>query len=138
MKVAGGRTTSIWEWIVVFGVTAITVAVAEGAGVPPKWGNASVLTVILFVAVILSLRPAWGRAVFWLTLVALFSIHTLVVCLATSALPANSRGLRGIPFIGAGLAESALMVGILWNAARLAGSPFRGDSQNRASDLGKR
>ena len=118
MRVAGGKKVSIWEWVVVFGLTALAVAVAEFLGVSDKWENTIVYTVIVFTAVIIALRPAWGRRPFWQTLLPIFLLHCLAVVVVEQSLPSTSAGPHGLPLDAAGMAEGLLICAVLWKRSK--------------------
>jgi peptidoglycan/LPS O-acetylase OafA/YrhL len=114
VRVAGGKKLSIGEWVIAFGLVALAVAVTEFAGVSQKWENAIVYTVLVFTAVIIALRPAWGRRALWQNLVPVFLLHVLAVVVIEQSLPPGSEGPHGLPLIAVGMAESVLVAGVLW------------------------
>jgi hypothetical protein len=114
MRVAGGKKLSIREWVVIFSVAALAVAITEFVGVSQKWENATVYTVIVFTAVIIALRPAWGRRAFWQNLVPIFLLHVLAVVVIEECLPPGSNGPHGLPLTAAGMAEGVLIASVLW------------------------
>jgi len=113
VRLGADKDLTIWDWIIGFGAVATAVAVAEVTGLSPKWENSFVYTVIVFVGVIVVLHPAWGRGAFWGGFVLIFFLHVGIICLATQALPAGSRGIHGIPLIAASIVEGILICGIL-------------------------
>src|ERR1035437_8223419 len=96
------------------GSTIAAIVIAEIVGLSPKWENACVYTVILFAVVIVALRPAWGRAIFWWRLAGVFVLHVIIMTTILEVLPATSQGLYGIPMIVSTIAESLLIGSILW------------------------
>lgn len=114
MRVAGGKTSSIGEWIVLFGALALAVAITEFVGVSKKWENAIVFTVLVFTSVVLALRPAWGRRAFWSGLIAVFLFHCIVIVAIEQSTPPTSEGPHGLPLIEAGMVEGVLILGALW------------------------
>lgn len=114
MRGEGGRTLSIAEWVVAFGIVALAVAATEFIGVSQKWEHAVVYTALVFTAVIIALRPAWGRRAFWQNLVLVFLLHVLAIAVIGQSLPPGSPGPHGLPLTGAGMAESVLVAGLLW------------------------
>lgn len=114
MHIANGKKLSIQEWVVVFGLAALAVAMTEFAGVSQKWENAIVYTVIVFTAVIIPLRPAWDRRLFWQNLVPIFVLHCLAVVVIEQSLPSSSVGPHGLPLVAAGMAEGVVIAGVLW------------------------
>jgi hypothetical protein len=114
MRVAGGKTLSIGEWVVAFGVVALAVAIAEFVGVSQKWEHAIVFTVLVFTAVVIALRPAWGRRAFWPSLMAIFLLHCIAIAVVEQSLPPTSAGPHGLPLVAVGMAEAVLIAGVLW------------------------
>ena len=51
------------------------------------WFTVVKYIVLLFAATVFSLRPAWGRGVFWLTVGFLLGFHTLAGCLLLILVP---------------------------------------------------
>jgi|ERR1700722_4837560 hypothetical protein len=123
MRLAGRKTLSIGEWVVMFGVVAFAIAIAEFVGFSQKWGNAIIFTVLVFTALVIALRPAWGRRAFWSSLVAVFFFHCIVLAAVEQSLPPTSEGPRGIPMIEAGMLEGLLIAGVLWNRSMRADKP---------------
>jgi hypothetical protein len=119
VRIAGGKTSTFWEWVAIFGGMAVTIAATEALGVAPKWESASVYTVIVFVVVITAMRPAWGRSNFWRALAVAFLLHTLAIFFAMRELvPATSRGIHGIPMILSGMVEALVIASFLWRASK--------------------
>ena len=114
MRVAGGKTLSIGEWGIAFGVVALAVAATEFVGVSQKWEHAIVYTVLVFTAVIIALRPAWGRRALWQNLVFVFLLHVLAVVVIEQSLPPGSEGPHGLPLTAAGMAEGVIIASVLW------------------------
>ena len=114
MGVPGGTRFSIGEWVAAFGLAALAVAVTEFVGVTEKWEHAVVYTVIVFSAVIIALRQAWGRRAFWRNLVPIFFLHSLAIAVIEQSLPPGSKGPRGFPLTAAGMVEGVLIAGVLW------------------------
>jgi len=120
----GGKNTTIWEWVIVFGTLAAAIVLSTVADLAPKWEHALVYTVIVFTTVCIALRPAWRRPAFWRGLATIFSIHTLAIYRLTLALPAESRGIRGVPLIAACMAECLLIGSVLWRISSRRPSQF--------------
>ncbi len=126
MRVAGGKKLSIGEWVVVVGLGALAVATTEFIGISQKWENAIVYTVIVFTAVIIPLRPAWGRRAFWQNLVPVFLLHVLAIVVIEQSLPPGSEGPHGLPLTGAGMAEAVLVGSVLWKRSMQSKSDHSG------------
>lgn len=114
MSVADDKRLSSREWVVILGLAALAVAITEFAGASQKWENAIVYTVIVFTAVIIPLRPAWGRRAFWQNLVPIFLLHVLAVVVIEQSLPSSSAGPHGLPLVAVGMGEAVLIAGVLW------------------------
>jgi hypothetical protein len=113
-----GKNTSFFEWVIIFGSLIAVIATSEALRISEKWESACAYTIMVFVVVVISLRPTWGRSIFWWRLAGVFVIHVLLISIITQFLPATSQGFSGIPMIIAGIAE-VLMVGtILWRGTR--------------------
>ena len=126
MRVAGGKRSSVGEWVVIFGLVALAVAVTEFVDVSQKWENAFVYTVLLFTVVIIVLRPAWGRRAFWRNLVPIFLLHVLGVTVIEQSLPLGSEGPHGLPLTGAVMAEGVIIVSVLWKRSMQSKSDHSG------------
>ena len=117
MRIAGNKTTTLWEWVVIFGSVAAVVALTEVAGIAPVWQTASTYTVIVFVCLIVALRSAWSRPNFWRALIVAFVLHALTVFSAIREFPRTSQEFHGILLIASGLVEGLLLLGFLWRAS---------------------
>lgn len=109
-----GKTLSIGEWVVAFGIVALAVAIAEFVGVSQKWEHAIVFTVLVFTAVVIALRPAWGRRAFWPSLIGILLLHCIAIVVIEQSLPSTSSGPHGLPMVAVGMAEAVLIASILW------------------------
>jgi len=117
MRIAGHKTGTFWEWVVIFGSVAAAIAITKVASITQAWQTASGYTVILFVCVIVALRPAWGRLNFWRALIVALVLHALTVFSAIREFPRMSQEFHGIPLIASGMAEGLLILGFLWRAS---------------------
>jgi len=114
MRIADRSRASIGEWIAAIAAVGIAVAISEFLGISVKWENAITCTVLLFVVVLISTRPVWGRGTFWQDLTALFLFHCIILGGIEQSLPATNLGPRGLPMVGATTAEVILIVVVLW------------------------
>jgi hypothetical protein len=117
MRMAGHKTATLWEWVVIFGSVAATIAITKVAGIAPVWQTATAYTVIVFVCVIVSLRPAWGRPNFWRALIVALALHALTVFSVIREFPRTSQEFHGIPLIASGMVEGVIILGFLWRAS---------------------
>ena len=78
----------------------------------------TVYTIIVFMAIVIPLRPAWGRIAFWKGLAAALLLHVSISCVIVWMLPQTSLGIRGIPLILLAMAEALLIASILWRIVR--------------------
>lgn len=92
MRLAGRKTLSISEWVAGIGAVALAVAISKFVGVSQKWENSIVFTVLVFAGVVIVLRPAWGRRVFWSGLIAVFLFHCIVLAAVEQSLSPTSEG----------------------------------------------
>ncbi len=98
------------EWLVFSCVVITAVVAGKVAHVAPKWQDVLVYTVIVFTSVLIALRPAWHKVVFWAWLLPIFLAHTLAIYFITRALPPASEGLQGLLLILSGLGEGGAIV----------------------------
>lgn len=96
----------------------LTVVATEYVGLSQKSENAIVYTIIVFAAVIIGLRPAWGRKAFRRGLALTFLLHLLGVGIVFYVLPSGREGLHGLPLVIAAMIEALLLAGVLWKRAR--------------------
>lgn len=113
MSADKGSSLSNWEWIIGFGIVASSVAAAKAVGLSEGWEHACVYTVILFVGLIIGLRPAWRLAALWRRLSVIFLLHTIIVFSIMWTLPAQSPGIHGFPAVVAVLVEGLVILRIL-------------------------
>ncbi len=88
--------------------------VAERIGLPDEWQDGAVYTVVMSAAIILSLRPAWNRSVFWKGLALAFTGHIVVVLIAVQVLPHGRFGFPKLLLIPIGAVEGILILAFLW------------------------
>jgi hypothetical protein len=101
---------TIGEWLVGGCVVITAVVAGKPAHLAPKWQDALVYTVIVFTGVLIALRPAWHKAVFWAWFLPIFLAHTLAIYFITRALPPASEGLQGLLLILSVVAEGKAIV----------------------------
>ena len=118
MRVAGGKKTSVWEWAALIGTVAAVVAASAIMNLSPKWEHAFVYTVIVFMTVMVVLRPAWSRPAFWRGLLLLLMLHILIVVSITQSLSPENPGIHGVPLIAACMAEGLLIISVLWRVSQ--------------------
>jgi hypothetical protein len=81
--------------LIVGAVSALAMIASSFFHLRTNWEDALLLTVVLFGALILSLRPAWRRRQLWRDLGLALGVHLLFVSLAVDILSANVRTLGG-------------------------------------------
>ena len=118
MRVAGHKTLNFCEWVAIFGALAVTILVSRAANLSVVWQTASSYTVILFVCLIVALRPAWGRPKFWRALAVALVLHALVVFSVIREFPRTSQEFHGITQMASGVVEGLLILGFLWRASK--------------------
>jgi hypothetical protein len=109
-----GTWSAKWEWLAIVVVAAVMFLVSEYAGLPARWGNALLYTVVLFTIMIVSFHSDWRRRVFWRTLGLIFVMHSLSVGLLVQTMPNSDRGIAGLPMTLTALTESCVILGVLW------------------------
>lgn len=114
MRLAGRKRSTLWEWLIIIGLTAAAVAFAEISNVSQKWADAIVYTVVLFATVLLAARPAWGRRELWRTLIPLFLFHIVLATVLVQALPLGRMGFPKLLLIPAVILEGMLMLAVVW------------------------
>jgi|SRR5450631_2641090 len=114
MRVTGKKTYTIWEWLTIFGATAAAVAITEFVGLSQKWEDATVYTAMLFAVVVTALRPAWGRPVFWRSLLLVFVAHVIALIVVIQALPWGRFGIPKLMLLPAGVIEGLLIAAVVW------------------------
>jgi len=117
MRLAGRKHFVVWEKITLVGLAVAAIAITELMGVSQKWQDAVFYTVVVFAVATMALRPAWGRTVFWRTLILVFLLHVLVLIPIVPALPIGSIGIPKLPLVLTGLIETLLIVVVLWHRA---------------------
>ncbi len=114
MRTADGKEFAVWEWAILFGVTAAAIATTDVVGLSQRWEDAVVYTVALFAIVIMALRAAWRRPGFWQNLLLVFALHVVGIAVLISVLPLGTFGVPKI-FWSISLIVEALLVGsVLW------------------------
>lgn len=106
--------TAIFDWVILLGALGLVITASEAIGLKHEWQDGAVYTVVLFTAIILSLRPGWGRASFWKSLALIFSGHIVLVMLAVQALPPRRFGFPKLLLIPIGAVEGLFILGFLW------------------------
>ena len=113
-RMIGQKKSSILEWVIFWGLTACGVAAAEMMGINQVWSDGVLYTVILFAAVVSSLRPAWGRKSFWTSLALIFAGHTIIMLAVLQSLPPRRFGIPKLLLIPIVTVEGILISGMLW------------------------
>jgi hypothetical protein len=81
----------------IFGLWIGAIVIQEHFRLVAGWFGVAAYILLLFATIIFSFRPAWGRRGFWLSVVILSGLHTLMglllVLLFPTWLPALARNL---------------------------------------------
>jgi hypothetical protein len=109
---------TFWEWVAIFGALAVTILGTQKANLSLVWQTASAYTVVLFVCLVVALRPVWGRPNFWMGLAAALVLHSLAVFSVIREFPRTSQEFHGITLIASGCVEGLLILGFLWRASK--------------------
>lgn len=102
------------EWVAIFLGLGTVIVLSKVVGLSPKWEHAAEYTVLVFIVLVIVLRPAWRAPFFWRALTVAILIHALVIFFATQALPSDSLGIRGLPAILIGMVEGLFIANVLW------------------------
>jgi hypothetical protein len=121
---AGGKRFKIWEWALIFAIGVAALGAARAMQLSKGWDNAVFYTTGLFVVVLLALRPAWGRSVFWRWLAITLAVHCIALVIVARGLPNVFQSVHGLPVILVGMAEALFIAGILWRKSK-AGEPTK-------------
>jgi hypothetical protein len=104
-----------WPGLLIVGAAgALAMAVGSFSHLKTNWEDALFLTVVLFGAMILVLRPAWRRWQLWRDLGVALAVHLFLVSVAVGILSANGRTLGGPFRTIAVLLWCVLLLDILW------------------------
>lgn len=117
----------VLDWLILLGALALTVMASEKIGLPDQWQDGAVYTVVMFAAIILSLRPAWNRAALWKGLALVFTGHLVVVLIAVQALPHGRFGFPKLLLIPIGAVEGLLILSFLWRRLAIPKASKLGD-----------
>ncbi len=114
----GQKKFATLEWVIFWGLSICAVAASEVIGLKQMWEDGVVYTVVMFTAVLLALRPAWGRKSFWSSLALIFAGHTILLLAVLQALPPRRFGIPKLLLIPVFAIEFVFILGILWKRTR--------------------
>jgi hypothetical protein len=114
MRTASTKDDKPWQWLAIFGTMALAIVICELVSLAAKWQDAIVYTVMVFAIVIVTLRIAWGRKVFWHSLVGVFVLHMIGVIVVVQAFPFGRFGIPKLLFLPTGMVEVLLIIAVLW------------------------
>jgi hypothetical protein len=109
---------AILEWAIFFGLLVCAVAAVEVIGLKQPWKDGVVYTVVLFAAIVTSLRPAWSRKSFWTSLAVILAGHMIVLVVVLQSLPPRRFGIPKLMLIPVGAIEGVFILGILWKRTK--------------------
>ena len=110
----GQKKSTILELVIFWGLSICVVAASELIGLKQLWKDGVVYTVVLFAAIVTSVRPAWGRKSFWTSLALIFTGHTILLLVVLQALPPRRFGIPKLLLIPVGAIEGVFILGMLW------------------------
>ncbi len=110
---SGQKNSAILEWVIFLGLTICAVVASEVIGLNQLWEDGVVYTVILFTAVLLALRPAWGRKSFWVNLAIIFAGHMIAVFAAIQEMSPRRFGFPKLLMIPLGAIEFVFIARML-------------------------
>ncbi len=114
MQNDGEKDFKLWEWVVLFGLAVLAIAVTEIVGLSQKWQDVVVFTIVLFAVVLLVLRQFWRKPALWRNLLPLFVLHVTAFVILAQSLPLGRFGFPKLPLILGGMAEGILIIAVLW------------------------
>ncbi len=109
----GQKRFATLEWIIFLGLSTGAVAASEVIGMNQLWEDGVVYTVVLFTAILLTLRPAWGRESFWRNVMLIFAGHMVAVVVVVQELSPRRFGMPKLLLIQVAALEFVLIVGML-------------------------
>jgi hypothetical protein len=108
---------TVWEWMVLFVLAAVAIAITERIGLSQKWEDVIVFTVVLFSVLLMTLRQLWNNPAFWRNLALVFAAHVFAVAILVPVLPTGRFGFPKLVLIVVGMLEGLLILGVLWRTA---------------------
>ena len=118
MKICGAERSTVWEWVLIFGLTVAAIAVTKNIGLAQKWQDGIVYTVALFAVITGSMRPAWNLAGFYRNLSLLFLLHIVGMVVLISVLRVGALGIPKLIWTMALIAEAVLFSAVLWRRTK--------------------
>ena len=104
-----------WTGLLIVGAAGALAMVASSFfHLKTNWEDALLLTVVLFGALILVLRPAWRRWQLWRDLGLALAVHLFLVSLAVEILSVDGRTLGGPLRTAAVMIWGLFLLAILW------------------------
>jgi hypothetical protein len=110
---------AVFEWLLLFGLTAIAIVLTKLLGLRGRWSDAVIYTVVVFTVVIQMLRPAWDRPILWRSLSLIFALHVIGILIVVEVMPRSWRGIPGLLMTIVGVTEGLVVVALLWKKAGL-------------------
>lgn len=120
-----GPVKRVLEWMLLFGTLAVAVVTTKALHLREILADAVLYTVIVFSVVILALRAAWRRIVFWQNLIPVFMLHLIAVSVVVESFPRDSHGFSLIPFTLMAIVEALLIAGFVWRRTVQSDRPQR-------------
>ena len=106
-----------WEWVILFGLAAVAIAMTQVIGLNQKWEDVVVFTVVLFGVVLVTLRQLWKNPAFWRSLLPIFALHAIALTILAQVLPLGNSGFPKLPLIVGGMLEGILILAVVWKRA---------------------
>jgi hypothetical protein len=114
LRMIGQKKSTILELVIFWGLSICAVVASEVIGLNHLWRDGVVYTVVVFTAVLLALRPAWGRKSFWSSLALIFAGHTIVLLAVLQAMSPRRHGIPKLLLIPVFAIEFVFITGMLW------------------------
>lgn len=101
------------EWIIIFGLGGIALAITGFIGVSQKWEDIIVFSIGLFTVLLITLRELWKAPAFWRNLLIIVAAHFIVLTILAQVLPLGRFGFPKLVLIAGGLLEGFLILSFL-------------------------
>jgi hypothetical protein len=109
----GQKKFATLEWVIFLGLSTGAVVASEVIGLNQLWEDGVVYTVVLFAAIALALRRAWGLVSFWRTLALIFAGHMVALIVVIQELSPRRFGIPKLLLIPAAAIEFVFIASML-------------------------
>jgi hypothetical protein len=116
--VIGQKKFAFLEWAVFLALSVCAVVACEVIGLNQLWEDGVVYTVVVFAAILTTIRSVWGRKPFWKGLALTFIAHTMVLVAVLHELSPRRFGVSKFLLVPIGAIEGVVIGGILWKTMK--------------------